>query len=342
MPGRRQVPFFLQIINLCIQTKQRYFTRPSAANLHGGAAAGDGDRAPAGRQATSSRRRRHPPRHHRQRAGRAPVQQSPGFVTGVTSALVSSFRTPVIAHTRHQPTIIASPSGVSFPRDSADTAAAGGGERRTTPRPRPESRTRWVRRPAVPRHSSLHRALSSTATLDDDGIRPALPYCRAGRSSLRRRHQDWRRSRRRRVCPASVRVRRRCTDRGTPPPPTAARRRRLAGRQVLGRRQVLGWRRVPGRRGVQSRRRVSGPSLKQCSTDVIVKHTDSGKDALKVKHRAAKPMTMCLTQFFITLLPYLRKFTTNLLPVMLSIFAVFFQCHHRQWKLARQSQFLEM
>ena len=81
--------------------------------------------------------------------------------------------------------------------------------------------------------------------------------------------------------------------------------------------------------------------MKQCSTDVIVKHTDSGKDALKVKHRAAKPMTMCLTQFFITLLPYLRKFTTNLLPVMLSIFAVFLNVtidngswpdNHNSWK----------
>ena len=38
-------------------------------------------------------------------------------------------------------------------------------------------------------------------------------------------------------------------------------------------------------------------SLKQCGTDVIVKHKDSGKDALEVKHRAAKPMTMCITLF---------------------------------------------
>ena len=71
------------------------------------------------------------------------------------------------------------------------------------------------------------------------------------------------------------------------------------GRPAATAGRAAGWRRVPGRRGVQSQRRVPGSSLKQCSTDVIVivKHTYSGKDALKVKHRAAKPMTMCLTQF---------------------------------------------
>ena len=115
MPGRRQVFFFFTNYKLMYtngtailyQTKRSQPTR----RHRGGRRRPDGPRG-----GTAGHQQPPPPRHHRQRAGRAPVQQPPGTVTGVTSALVSSFRTPVIAHTRHQPTIIASLSGVGFSR----------------------------------------------------------------------------------------------------------------------------------------------------------------------------------------------------------------------------------
>ena len=250
--------------------EQRYFTRPSAANPHGGTAADDGGRAGPG--GTAGHQQPPPPPS----AAAPPTEGGPCSGPAATRVCdwchfsVGQF----IPDSGHRPHT--SPTddhritvrGRLFPgtRQTPQPPA----EESDVPRPGrgPKAAHDESAAPAVQRHSSIHRTLSSTATLGDDGTRPTLSYCRAGRSSLRRRHHDWRQSRRRRVRPASAMGRggaARTAGRhpATLPAPTA-RRRRLAGRQVLG------WRRVPGPRGVQSRRRVPGSSLKQCSTDVIV------------------------------------------------------------------------